>query len=218
MAFTMKKHKNIAVFLDRDGTINVERNYVNKVSDFMLLPDAADAIRTINQSGLKVIVASNQSGVARGYLTIKTLGRITTKMHLQLGRKGAHVDAVYYCPFHPDDKPYCRKPSVGMAMEAKQQFGVDLKKCYMVGDNKVDMEFGQNMGATNVLVLTGHARGDEPWMKKVAIHCIAENLTGAVMWILRDLKKTTKTTKTIKNGKTKVRERNRSRSRGPRNR
>jgi D-glycero-D-manno-heptose 1,7-bisphosphate phosphatase len=203
----MNKYSKIAVFLDRDGTINVERNYVNKAADFELLPDAADAISTLNEAGIKVIVASNQSGVARGYLTIKTLGRITTKMHLHLGRKGAHVDAVYYCTFHPDDKPYCRKPSVGMGMEAKEQFGVDLKKCYMVGDNKVDMEFGQNMGTTNVLVLTGHAKGDEPWMKQVTIHCIAENLTGAVMWILRDLKlkhKTNKVKKTIPTKKSKT--------------
>ena len=203
----MNKYTKIAVFLDRDGTINVERNYVNKAADFELLPDAADAIRTLNDAGIKVIVASNQSGVARGYLTLKTLGRITSKMHLHLGRRGAHVDAVYYCPFHPDDKPYCRKPSVGMGMEAKQQFGVDLKKSYMVGDNKVDMEFGRNIGATNVLVLTGHAKGTELWMKQLPIHCIAENLTGAVMWILRDLKMRRKAQKTKKTKQTKKTER-----------
>ena len=155
----MKKHAKIAVFLDRDGTINVERDYVNRVADFELLSDAAGAIKALNKAGIKVLVASNQSGVARGYLTIKTLGKITSKMHLLLGRQGAHIDAVYYCPFHPDDKPYCRKPSVGMAMEAKLQFGLDLEKCYMVGDNKVDMEFGQNMGARNVLVLTCQTKG-----------------------------------------------------------
>jgi D-glycero-D-manno-heptose 1,7-bisphosphate phosphatase len=185
----MNKHSQIAVFLDRDGTINQERNYVNKPADFELMPDAAAAIRALNKAGVKVLVASNQSGVARGYLTIRTLGRITSKMRLQLARQGAHLDAVYYCPFHPDDKPHCRKPDIGMAVEARDTFGLDLKKCYMVGDNRVDMEFGRNIGARSVLVLTGHAKGDEPWIKTVKIHCIAETLTGAVMWILKDLKK-----------------------------
>lgn len=185
----MKKNATIAVFLDRDGTINVERNYVNRAADFELLPDAADAIRALNEAGVRVLVASNQSGVARGYLTMKQLGSITSKMHRQLAAGGARVDAVYYCPFHPDDKPYCRKPSVGMAMEAREQFGVDLGRSYMVGDNRVDMEFGANIGARNVLVLTGHARGDEPWTRSVRIHCVAENLSGAVLWILRDIRR-----------------------------
>jgi len=155
------------------------------------VPDAAVAIKTLNLAGLRVIVVSNQSGVARGYLTMKTLGRITAKMRLQLSRQGAHLDAVYYCPFHPDDKPQCRKPDIGMAVEARDRFGLDLKKCYMVGDNRADMEFGRNIGARNLLVLTGHAKGDEPWVKTVKIHCITETLSGAVMWILRDLKKRT---------------------------
>ncbi len=182
-------HRRIAVFLDRDGTINVERNYVNRAADFELLPDATEAIRLLNRAGVRVLVASNQSGVARGYLTMKHLGSITSKMHRQLAGGGARIDAVYYCPFHPDDKPYCRKPSVGMAMMAKEQFGVDLKRSYMVGDNRVDMEFGANIGARNVLVLTGHARGNEPWTKTVRIHCVAESLAGAVLWILQDIDK-----------------------------
>ena len=185
----MKTNAKIAVFLDRDGTINRERNYVNRAADFELLPEVADAIRALNEAGVKVLVASNQSGVARGYLTMKHLGSITSKMHRQLAKGGARVDAVYYCPFHPDDKPYCRKPSVGMAMEAREQFGVDLKRSYMVGDNRVDMEFGANIGARNVLVLTGHARGDEPWTRTVKIHCVAQNLSGAVLWILQDIRK-----------------------------
>lgn len=189
MRINMSKHSKTAVFLDRDGTINVERNYVNKAADFELVPDAAAAITALNRAGLRVVVASNQSGVARGYLTMKELGRITSKMRLQLARQGALLDAVYYCPFHPDDKPHCRKPDIGMAIEARDEFGLDLKKCYMVGDNRADMEFGRNIGARNVLVLTGHSRGDEPWTRKVKIHCITETLSGAVMWILRDLKK-----------------------------
>lgn len=184
-----KGRKKTAVFLDRDGTINAEVDYVNRVSDFKLLPGAAQAIRALNRAGVRVIVASNQSGVARGYLTMATLGRITGKMREMLKRQGARLDAVYYCPFHPDDKPACRKPEIGMALEARERFGLDLKKCFMVGDTRADMEFGRNMGARTVLVASGHTRGDEAWVRKAKPDCVAQDLEGAAIWILGVLEK-----------------------------
>lgn len=182
-----KSYKNIAVFLDRDGTINVEVDYVNRVSDFRLLPGAGAAVRALNRAGVRVIVASNQSGVARGYLTLDTLGRITEKMRKGLSRSGARLDAVYYCPQHPDERPACRKPEIGMALEAKRRFGLDLKKCFMVGDTRADVEFGRNMGARTALVLCGHTRGDEPWVRRLKPDCVAQDLEGAAAWILGEL-------------------------------
>jgi D-glycero-D-manno-heptose 1,7-bisphosphate phosphatase len=179
-----KNREKTAVFLDRDGTINVEVDYVNRVRDFRLLPGAGTAIRALNRAGVRVIVASNQSGVARGYLTMATLGRITEKMRKGLARQGAKLDAVYYCPRHPDEKPACRKPETGMALEAKRRFGLDLKQCFMVGDNRADIEFGRNMGARTVLVLSGHARGGEPWVRGLKPDCVAQDLEGAAAWIL----------------------------------
>lgn len=179
--------KKIAVFLDRDGTINAEVDYVNRVADFKLLGGAAAAVRELNRAGLRVIVASNQSGVARGYLTLRTLGRITEKMRKGLKRSGARLDAVYYCPYHPDDKPACRKPEIGMALEAKRRFGLDLKRCFMVGDTRSDIKFGKNMGARTVLVMCGHTRGDESWVRRLRPDCVAQDLEGAVIWILEKL-------------------------------
>jgi histidinol-phosphate phosphatase family protein len=181
--------RGIAVFLDRDGTINVERNYVNCARVFKLLPDSAAAIRELNLQGVRAIVASNQSGVARGYLSMRTLRRITKKMELLLERQGAALDAVYYCPYHPDDKAACRKPATGMAEEARDDFGLDLKRCYMVGDNRVDVEFGRNFGARTVLVLSGQTRGDESWIRKLKPDCVAQDLWGAVQWVLGDIRR-----------------------------
>ncbi len=182
-----KNRKNIAVFLDRDGTINFERDYVRRLGEFRLLPGVGRAIRALNRAGVRVIVASNQSGVARGYLTMGTLNRMTEKMRQGLGRQGARLDAVYYCPYHPDEGSIYRKPGVGMALEAKKRFGLDLRKSFVVGDNWSDIEFGRNIGARTALVLTGHSQGDEPWVRVLRPECIAQDLGGAVSWILGEL-------------------------------
>lgn len=182
-----KARKNIAVFLDRDGTVNVERNYVSRLGDFQLLPGVGRAIRALNRAGVRVLVASNQSGVARGYLTLGTLGRMTEKMLKGLKRQGARLDAVYYCPYHPDEGSIYRKPEIGMALEAKKRFGLDLGRCFVVGDARSDIEFGRNMGGRTVLVLTGHSKGDEPWVRDLKPDCIAQDLSGAASWILGEL-------------------------------
>lgn len=182
-----KTRKGIAVFLDRDGTVNVERDYVSRLVDFRLLPGVERAIRALNRAGVRVIVASNQSGVARGYLTMQTLGRMTQKMRKDLMRQGARLDAVYYCPYHPDEGSVYRKPEIGMALEAKERFGLDLRRSFVVGDTRTDIEFGRRMGARTALVLTGHSRGDEPWIRKVKPDCLAQDLAGAALWILQEL-------------------------------
>jgi histidinol-phosphate phosphatase family protein len=184
-----KRLKGTAVFLDRDGTLNVEVDYVNRVSDFRLLPGVGPAVRALNRAGFRVIVASNQSGVARGYLTPATLGRITEKMRRQLKRQGARLDAVYYCTNHPDDHSPCRKPAIGMALEARRRFRLDLSKCFMVGDARADIEFGRNMGGRTVLVLSGHSKGNEPWLRRIRPDCVAQDLAGAVAWIIGELEK-----------------------------
>jgi len=180
--------RGVAVFLDRDGTINVEMNYVNRVRDFKLLPGTAAAIGELNRQGIRAIVASNQSGVARGFLTMRTLARITRKMKLLLEAQGAQLDAVYYCPYHPDDKAPCRKPEVGMALEAREKFGLDLERCYMVGDTRTDIEFGRNFGARTVLVLSGQSRGTEAWIKRMKPDWVAQDLGCAVQWVLKDVR------------------------------
>jgi len=189
---TNKKHKarlKPAVFIDRDGTINYDTNYVNRPGQFKLLPGAAEGIRLLNQNKIPAVVASNQSGVARGYLTVKTLELIHRKMKALLKRKGACLDAIYYCPYHPEENHSCRKPEIGMALAAQNDLGLDLSRSYMIGDNRSDMEFARNMGAKKILVLSGMATGRESWVKKVKVDCLAQDLLGAVLWILDDLDK-----------------------------
>ncbi len=179
--------KGRAVFLDRDGTINREVDYLRRVKDFRLIAGAGPAIGALNRAGLKVVVASNQSGVARGLLTVEVLEKITRKMLEQLRRQGAGIDAVYYCPCHPGQGSNCRKPEIGMARLAQARFGLDLRRCFVVGDARTDIEFGKNMGARTALVLSGHSRGHELWIKKIRPDCIAPDLMGAAVWILEEV-------------------------------
>jgi histidinol-phosphate phosphatase family protein len=175
-----------AVLLDRDGTINRDFNYVNSPGQLELLPNVGAAISLLNRRRFKVVVVSNQSGVARGYLDLKTLGAIHRRLRHLLKKEGAKLDAIYYCPFHPDDDPPCRKPKTGMAERASRELGIDLGRSYMVGDSRADIEFGNNIGARTVLVLTGKSNGTEPWMKKCRVDCIAHDLLGAALWIIQD--------------------------------
>lgn len=174
------------VFMDRDGTINVDTNYVNSPRQLSLLPNSGRAVKLLNEKKFKVVVVSNQSGVARGYLTLRTLGAIHRKLRQLLKREGAILDAIYYCPCHPDEKAPCRKPAVGMARQAEKDLKISLKGSYMIGDSRADIEFGNNIGARTILVLTGKTRRDEPWLKKYKIDCVADDLLGAALWITND--------------------------------
>ena len=147
--------KNIAVFLDRDGTINEEVGYLDSLDKLKIIPGAYEAIRLINESGMKAVVISNQAGVARGLFTEEFV-KITHE-HLQtaLRQKGAYIDNFYYCPHHPTEgiEPYrqvcnCRKPAPGMLLQAAQDLNIDLTRSYLVGDRFSDMEAGKKIGVT----------------------------------------------------------------------
>jgi D-glycero-D-manno-heptose 1,7-bisphosphate phosphatase len=149
--------KQRAVFLDRDGTINVYKGFLRDIDDFELLPGVAQAVRRINDSGYLCIVVTNQPVIARGEVTEEELDRIHMKMETLLGKEGAYVDAVYYCPHHPDkgfdgEIPElkidcnCRKPKPGMLLKAAEDFNIDLSKSYMVGDGENDVLAGEAAG------------------------------------------------------------------------
>ncbi len=153
----------IAAFLDRDGTLNEEVNFVRTPEELTLLPGAAASVRTLNEHGIIVCVISNQSGVARGFFTEEDLVPIHEKLERELGRSGARIDHIYYCPHHPTEgtPPYnivcsCRKPEIGMLRQAVQEFHIDLRRSFVVGDRIVDIQAGRNAGATSILVLTGY--------------------------------------------------------------
>lgn len=153
------------VFLDRDGTINEEVNYLYRPQDLRLLPMAAEAIRLWNDHGFRVVVVTNQAGVARGYYRETDVERLHQYMNQLLGEKGAHVDAFYYCPHHPEHGigPYkirchCRKPDVGMLEAADRDHPVDKARSYMVGDKWLDTQAGARFGVHTALVGTGYGR------------------------------------------------------------
>jgi D-glycero-D-manno-heptose 1,7-bisphosphate phosphatase len=183
-----------AVFLDRDGTVNEEVGYVNHVERFTLLPRVGEAIRLLNQNGLKTVVITNQSGVARGYFPESLVSLVHQKMQELLKKDGAHLDGIYYCPHHPDvgAPPYrqkcrCRKPEPGLIEEAVKDLDLDLRRCYMIGDRGVDIEFAHRVGAKGILVLTGYGKGEwEYWGRqwKESPEYVAQDLFEAVRWIL----------------------------------
>lgn len=161
-------NKQKAVFLDRDGTINKYVGFLRDIDDFELLPGAAEAIRKINESGYLAIVVTNQPVIARGEVTLEQLQQIHNKMETLLGREGAYVDGIYFCPHHPH-KGYpgeipelkkeceCRKPKAGMLFEAAMDFNIDLHHSFMVGDSETDVQCGINGGCTPVLLTTAEA-------------------------------------------------------------
>lgn len=159
------KNRQKAIFLDRDGTINEYVGFLTDIKEFRLLDGVAEAIRKINASGYLAIVVTNQPIIARGEVSFTELQEIHNKMETLLGAEGAYIDAVYFCPHHPD-KGFegerveykiacnCRKPKPGMLLKAAEDFNIDLSRSWMVGDGKNDVEAGKNAGCKTVLIGT----------------------------------------------------------------
>lgn len=186
-----------AVFMDRDGTITVEGGYINHPSRLKLITGAAEAVRMLNESGIYAVVTTNQAGVARGYFTEDLIHVVHSRMRELLDRKGARLDAVYYCPHHPREGGpgyrldcNCRKPRPGMIEQACRELQIDLSRSYMVGDKISDSEFGHALGLRTVMVLTGYGRGEYEYQRhqwKDTPDNIAKDLRAAVKWIMQDL-------------------------------
>lgn len=160
--------KNKAAFLDRDGVINEERCYVHRIEDFKLLPYATEGMRVLAAAGYKLIVVSNQAGIARGYYGLNEVEELHLHMSSILREQGVYLDAVYYCPHHPSGKVSsyavtcnCRKPEAGMLFQAARELDLDLKKSILVGDKNSDLEAGRRAGLSQViLVESGHVVND----------------------------------------------------------
>jgi D-glycero-D-manno-heptose 1,7-bisphosphate phosphatase len=186
---------NRAVFLDRDGTINEQMGYVNHIERFHLLPRVGEAIRLLNEHGWKVVVITNQSGVARGYFPESLVHQVHQKMQDLLKGEGAYLDGIYYCPHHPDEgiPPYrqkcrCRKPATGLIEDAVKDMDLDCSQSYMIGDRGMDVEFARKVGTKAILVLTGYGKGEWEYFGgqwEVKPDYVAEDLLAAVHWILQ---------------------------------
>lgn len=151
-----------AIFIDCDGTLCEEQEYLSSPDQLKLIPNASDAIRFLNKHHILVILITNQSGIARNYFDEATLGRIHTHLNEMLAEQGAHLDAIYYCPHHPKGfPPYniicnCRKPRTGLVEQACQDLPIDLRHSAFVGDKLSDTRTGMNLGIPSILVRTGY--------------------------------------------------------------
>ncbi|MCR4561740.1 MAG: HAD-IIIA family hydrolase [Bacilli bacterium] len=162
-------HKQKAIFLDRDGTINVFNEFVNNPDKFVLQEDAAEAIKLINASSYLAICVTNQPVIARGEASFETVGEIHDKMETLLGKGGSYLNGIYFCPHHPDkgfpgERPElkfdcdCRKPKIGMLLQAAREHNIDLSSSWMVGDTKMDVQTGINAGCKTILLTCGDHR------------------------------------------------------------
>lgn len=163
------KNKQKAIFLDRDGTINVYKGFLTKPEDFELIPGVAEAIRQINHSGYLAVVVSNQPVIARGDCSFDELRTIHNKMETLLGKEKAFIDAIYYCPHHPDkgfggERPEykfdcdCRKPKPGLLLQAAEEWNIELAASYMIGDSDRDIEAGQAAGCKQSILIERNRR------------------------------------------------------------
>jgi len=144
------------LFLDRDGTIIVDKGFPRDPDEVELIPGSAAAIRGLRALGLKAVVISNQSGIGRGFLTHEDVARVNARLGELLEAEGAALDGLYYCPHAPGDGCACRKPQRTLLDRAATAFGADLSLSFFVGDKKDDVDAGRNVGATTFLVRTGY--------------------------------------------------------------
>jgi histidinol-phosphate phosphatase family protein len=152
-----------AVFLDRDGTFLDETGYLGDPDKVRFLPGAVDAMRELSEAGFRLIVVTNQSGIGRGFFSEEQALAVNLKMIRMLSDKGVPIDAIYYCPHHPDDGCECRKPQTMMVKRAEDDFDFDTKLSWVVGDVDKDVHLGLNSGLRPVLVATGKTeKGDIP--------------------------------------------------------
>jgi D-glycero-D-manno-heptose 1,7-bisphosphate phosphatase len=179
--------KNRAVFLDRDGVVIEEVNYLSRPDQLRLIPGSARAIARLRRAGFKVVIITNQSGVGRGYLTLKTLREVHRLLAQKLAEHGAKYDALYFCPHLPAKTGKkgcaCRKPKLGMIKKAQKRFRLDLSRGFFVGDTTTDVLTAKRAGCTAVLVRTGKAGRDK--VHSARPHKTCKDLAAAADWIIR---------------------------------
>jgi D-glycero-D-manno-heptose 1,7-bisphosphate phosphatase len=185
--------KEFAVFVDRDGTINIDVDFLSSPDQITLIPRSAEAIRELNDAGIPVVVMTNQSGIARGLYSEEDLHAIHRAMDGLLGAAGASVLEYFYCPHHPTDgvAPYvqdcdCRKPKPGMLLQAERKYGFDLGRSFVVGDKCVDVMAGRSVGATSIQVATGYGARERTACTAQRDH-FCDDLYDAVQYIKQRL-------------------------------
>ncbi|MFH1996342.1 MAG: D-glycero-beta-D-manno-heptose 1,7-bisphosphate 7-phosphatase [Candidatus Omnitrophota bacterium] len=180
------------VFLDRDGVINkdpggwTKYNYVTTPDEFQFLPGSLGAIKKLSENDFRIIVVSNQAGVAKGYFTEAALDRITSLMLRRIEESGGTIEKVYYCVHRNEDNCDCRKPKEGLIIRAAEEYSIDLSDCVMIGDGASDITAGKKAGLTTVLVLSGKSTAEDAgsWSEKPDY--IFKDLREAADWLIQE--------------------------------
>jgi D,D-heptose 1,7-bisphosphate phosphatase len=181
---------NKAVFLDRDGTIIKDVGYLSSPDQIQFIPGSIEAIKKLKEAGYKVVVVTNQAGIARGLITEDMLQTVDKVLHKWILNGGTHLDGIYYCPHHPEHGVYpykqaceCRKPHPGLIKKAEKDLNIDLSRSFMVGDKASDVEAGKRAGTRTIFVLSGRGEDEKDKIIKKPDH-VAKDLYQAVNWIL----------------------------------
>ena len=181
----------VTVFLDRDGTLNYDPGYLRVAAELKLLAGVGPSLARLKRAGARLVVVTNQSGVGRGIITLKDLEAIHARLQGLLEQEDAALDAIYFCPHHPDDGCRCRKPNVGMVERAQSELQLDLRHSYLIGDHARDIQLAKRVGAKAILIATAPMDAQSLEMLKVEKalpDAMAKSMTEAVDWILADAK------------------------------
>ena len=179
---------NRAVFLDRDGVLNEERNYLHRVGDVVIFPGAPAALKRLADAGFKLFIVSNQSGVGRGYFALADVEKINAHLAAEFARAGVQFEKIYFAPEAPDQPSRGRKPSPQFLFDARDEFDLELAHSYMIGDKFIDLQCGWNAGVKrSLLVRTGYgAQVEKSDADKLAAAVVVDGLAAAADWILRE--------------------------------
>ncbi len=182
---------NKAVFLDRDGTLNYDKGHTHRIDDFRLIEGVLESLKILNDSGFKLIIVTNQPGVGRGLFSFENYLKFKNYMHEKLKENGITISAEYFCPHHPEHGigNYkiicdCRKPGIRMFLNAKKDFDLNLKECWMIGDKISDIKAGKNAGCKTIHVLTGVEKNPI-----LFADFVAKNLIESAKFILQNTNK-----------------------------
>ena len=177
---------NRAVFLDRDGVLVEERNYLRRVEDVVFIPGSANGLKRLRDAGFKLFIVSNQSGVGRGYFTLAEVELVNAHLCREFERQGVKFDQIYIAPEAPGQPSRGRKPSPQFLFDARDAFGVNLAQSFMIGDKLIDLECGWNAGVnTSILVRTGYgAQVEREAASQLRQAVVVDDLKAAAEWIL----------------------------------
>jgi len=180
---------NRAIFLDRDGTLIVEKDYLCRPEDVEILPATPAGLKRLGDAGFKLFIVSNQSGIGRGYFTLADVERVNEHLCRELARDGVRFGKIYIAPETPDEPGRGRKPSPQFLFDARDEFGLDLAQSYLIGDKLSDLECGWNAGVKkSILVRTGYgAELEREAPEKIARAVVVDDLNKAADWILSSL-------------------------------